>query len=324
MEDPESAPAPLSRPGAVPSPPRGQGAWFLAGRTNPWLVFLLPFLVYMLVGCLEPGSPADGAKSASGLDLGIEYRHYPLVYSLKVLLTIAAMAYVYPGYRHIPCRTNVVVTHQPEARATEYASTPSPAVQTCGGDGVSHANPYASPWSLSLARRARFDNAFTLAIIIGIAGAAAWIGLAIGQRDIQEHLGWTFGLGQRSGFNPLNEFSSRTWAYSFLSIRFLGLVIIVPVIEEFFLRGFVMRFVMAAEWWNVPIGTANRLAIIAGTAIPVLTHPFSEALAVTVWFSAITWLLIRTRNLWTCVAAHATTNLLLGLYVIASGNWWLM
>ena len=133
------------------------------------------------------------------------------------------------------------------------------------------------------------------------------------------------GLETRSAFDPLDEtLIPRAWAYGFLAIRFVGLVLIVPVIEEFFLRGFVMRFVMAADWWNVPIGTANRLAIIAGTVVPLLTHPFSEAVAVAVWFSAVTWLLLRTRNLWSCVAAHATTNLLLGLYVLRTGNWWLM
>ncbi len=326
MEDSEPTSAPLSRPGAVPSPPRGRGAWFLAGRTNPWLVFLLPFLVYMLVGCLEPGSPADGAKSASGLDLGIEYRHYPLVYSLKILLTIAAMAYVLPGYSHIPCRSVAAVLPQPDAQPREYVSVSPPAGQASGGGGVSQANPYASPRSLSLARGARADRVFIIAIIIGIAGAAAWIALAIGQRDVQEHFGWSMGLDVRSAFNPLDEklMPTRAWAYGFLVIRFVGLALVVPVIEEFFLRGFVMRFVMASEWWNVPIGSANRLAIVAATAIPLLTHPFSEALAVAVWFSTITWLLLRTSSLWSCAAAHATTNLLLGIYVVATGNWWLM
>jgi hypothetical protein len=52
-------------------------------------------------------------------------------------------------------------------------------------------------------------------------------------------------------------------------------------------------------------------------------HP-QEALAAAVWFSAITWLMLRTRNIWDCVAAHAVTNLLLGLYVVVTGNWWLM
>ena len=94
----------------------------------------------MLIGSLEPAPPADGAKSASWLDLGIEYRHYPLVYSIKILLTIAAMAYVYPGYRQISCRMA------------------------------------------------------SLAILFGVVGAAAWIALAIGQRDLQEHFEWSLGL----------------------------------------------------------------------------------------------------------------------------------
>jgi hypothetical protein len=34
--------------------------------------------------------------------------------------------------------------------------------------------------------------------------------------------------------------------------------------------------------------------------------------------------MLRTRNIWDCVAAHATTNLLLGIYVVATGEWWLM
>ena len=95
MPDPASPPA--GGAGVVPVSPNLPASWFRRGRTNPWLVFLLPFVVYMLVGCLEPAAPVDGVKSASWLDLGIEYRHYPAVYSLKTLLTMAAMAYVFPG-----------------------------------------------------------------------------------------------------------------------------------------------------------------------------------------------------------------------------------
>src|SRR5205085_2234687 len=112
-------------------------------------------------------------------------------------------------------------------------------------------------------------------------------------------------------------------AYGFLAVRFIGLVVIVPVIEEFFLRGFVMRFVMKDRWWEVPFGSVNRTAVIIGTALPILLHP-QEAVAALVWFSAITWLMIRTRSIGSCVLAHAITNLMMGIYVIVTGNWWLM
>ena len=109
-------------------------------------------------------------------------------------------------------------------------------------------------------------------------------------------------------------------AWTFLAVRFFGLVAVVPVIEEFFLRGFVMRFVVDRDWWDVPFGKVNRLAVVLGTAVPMLMHP-GELLAALVWFSMITWLMLRTRNIWDCVVAHAITNLMLGIYVVACGVW---
>src|SRR5690348_11690694 len=70
-------------------------------RTSPWLVCLLPFAVYMLFGQFEPSPPsADGTGSvAPWHGMQIEYRHYPYVYTVKILATLAAMAVVWPGYR---------------------------------------------------------------------------------------------------------------------------------------------------------------------------------------------------------------------------------
>ena len=92
-------------------------------------------------------------------------------------------------------------------------------------------------------------------------------------------------------------------------------MLVVPLIEEMFLRGFVMRYTQAERWWTVPWGVADRTALMAATVIPVLLHP-AEALAAAVWFGMIHWLYLRTKNIWDCVAAHAVTNLLLGLYVL--------
>jgi membrane protease YdiL (CAAX protease family) len=76
---------------------------------------------------------------------------------------------------------------------------------------------------------------------------------------------------------------------------------------------------MNPTWWEVPFGEANRAAILVGTLFPVLYHP--EKLAALVWFSLVTWLMLRTRNIWDCVAAHAITNLMLGIYVVAAHDW---
>ena len=152
-----------------------------------------------------------------------------------------------------------------------------------------------------------------LAIIVGIVGAAVWIGLS-----------QAFGHSTRSQFNPFAELAGNmalTWG--FFALRLVGLVIIVPLAEELFLRGFMMRFFVAAEWWKVPFGQLNALAIAVGTILPMFSHP-GELVAAAVWFSMVTWLMVKTKNFWNCVVAHALTNLLLGIYVVVSGNWHLM
>jgi membrane protease YdiL (CAAX protease family) len=70
----------------------------------------------------------------------------------------------------------------------------------------------------------------------------------------------------------------------------------------------------------VPFGDVTRTAIVVGTAFPMLSH-LGEIFAAAVWFSLVTWLMIRTRNIWDCVAAHAVTNLLLGIYVVTQEQW---
>lgn len=169
------------------------------------------------------------------------------------------------------------------------------------------------PWRLS-----------PLALLVGALGVVVWIGLckleltalaSLGLGRFVEH-------GQRSAFNPLANWPDEPLlAVGFLAVRFCGLAVIVPVIEEFFLRGLLMRFFLAHEWWKVPFGTLTPTAIIVGTLVPILMHPPAEYLAAAAWFSLVTWLMFKTRNIWDCVAAHAVTNLLLGIWVVTTGDW---
>ncbi len=247
-----------------------------------WLIFVLPLVVYMVVGSFEPAPAKPPIQLPNGVTrpavntnwFGLEYEHYPIVYTVKIALTIVTMIFVLPGYRQFPFCVSA------------------------------------------------------LAIVVGIVGVALWIAICkLGiEQAFVDWLGrdsslvsW-LGLGDRPAYDPLTQLSSTpTWSYIFLAIRFIGLAMIVPIIEEFFLRGFIMRFVVREDWWNVPFGTLTPAAIAIGTLIPVLYHP--EKLAALVWFSLVTWLMWRTRNIWDCVAAHAVTNLLLGIYVVTQQQW---
>ncbi len=167
-----------------------------------------------------------------------------------------------------------------------------------------------------------------LAPLVGVVGVVLWVGLwklGLEQQIVlavgpESWLGKLLGSGVRSAFNPLAEMSDRpALAYGFLGVRFVGLVLVIAVAEEMFLRGLLMRFAMQSDWWKVPIGQVNSTAVAVGTIVPMLMHP-AELLAAAAWFSLVTWLMIRTRSIWDCVVAHATTNLLLGVYVVWAGG----
>ena len=155
--------------------------------------------------------------------------------------------------------------------------------------------------------------------LLGIALVVPWIVLATLQRDA----GWGGGAGGRSSFDPFAAFGVGTpLAWAFLALRFLGLVAIVPLAEEVFLRGFLMRFVVREEFWKVPFGTLTATAAGACVVYAAASHP-AEAVAAVGWFAMVSGIAAATRKPIDCVLAHAGTNLALGVYVIATGNWWL-
>jgi uncharacterized protein len=264
MDDPASQTS--SESAATTVPARGCRAAFL--DKCRWAPFVVPLAVYMLAGSLDP-TPAEPGGAMLGL--AIPYSAYPLLYTLKIALTLAAIALVLPGYRQFPWRV--------------------------------------SPWG----------------VLVGVVGVILWVSLCnlrLEQR-LAESFGWGWlqKLGARPAYNPLEQLADCPWcAWGFLAVRFTGLALVVPLVEEFFLRGFLMRFVMAADWWKVPFGRVNAAAVAASVVVPVLSHP-AEVLAAAVWFGMVTWLMVKTRNIWDCVAAHAVTNLLLGIYVLTTGHW---
>ncbi len=280
---------------------------------HPWVTFLLPFIVFMAATSFEPTPPPKledlaavdesqneaepfFAEQSEGWIPAINYSYYPHVYTAKIALVLLAMCLVWPGYRTFPLKVSglsVVV----------------------GVVGVVF-------WIVLCKMRLEPAIIGPIDRLLGsIVGLLPGLG---GKETPSIGLMAMLGTGERSAFNPLEQLADTPmWAYTFLVIRFIGLALVVPVIEEFFLRGFVMRFLVNEKWWQVPFGTVTRAAVIAGTAVPMLMHP-GEMLASLVWFSMVTWLMIRTRSIWDCVVAHAVTNFLLGVYVVAFDQWQLM
>lgn len=154
--------------------------------------------------------------------------------------------------------------------------------------------------------------------LLGLALAVPWIVLA----DLQRQAGW--GFSGRSAFDPFAHFVAQpALAWGFLAVRWLGLVVIVPIVEELFLRGFLMRFVIDEAFWRVPYGMLTPAAAAACAIYAAASHP-AEAVAAVGWFAIVSGIALATRKPVDCILAHAGTNLAIGGYVLATGNWWLM
>lgn len=265
-----------------------QPKWWQRHR---WAPLVLPLAVYMLAGQLESKfvglqqpreteSAADLAADVSDksdtsatvpVRAALAGRRYAIAYSVRIGLTLVAVALVFPYYRTVPFRLHAL----------------SLLFGVVGG----------AIWILVC--RLRWEQQFSSAV-----GLASWMA-----------------SGQRAAFDPLTTFEAApALMVAFLAVRFLGLVVLVPLIEEFFLRGFLMRFFRQADWWTIPWGDVTASSALVATAYGVLSHP-AEAIAAAIWFSLITLLYVRTRSIWDCVVAHAVTNLVLGVYVLVWRDW---
>jgi CAAX prenyl protease-like protein len=127
-------------------------------------------------------------------------------------------------------------------------------------------------------------------------------------------------LGSRIGYDPFQEIHNTALRTLFLIVRFFGLVVVVPIVEEVFYRGFLLRFVTDSEdFRRVPLGRFSMGAFLVNIVFMALSHP--EWLVAGIFSAAMCALIARTRNLSACIVAHGVTNLMLGAYVLKFHQW---
>ena len=150
-----------------------------------------------------------------------------------------------------------------------------------------------------------------LAVAIGLVVFALWIAP-------QQF----FGLAQRlTGFDP-EVFASQPALYCLtVGFRFLRLVIVVPLVEEIFWRGFLLRYLINERFTEVPIGAFSWLSFGVVTVAFGFTHSPADWVAALVTGALYNLVAYRTRSLMSCVIAHAVTNLLLGTWIMATRQW---
>jgi len=156
-----------------------------------------------------------------------------------------------------------------------------------------------------LARPAR--RPLIVSILLGVLVFALWINL---------DQGW-FNFGGEAGYDPRTPEGGLNW--TLLVFRLAGASLIVPLMEELFWRSFLMRWIERQDFLSVPAAEVGFRAILISSVLFGSEH--------SLWFAGIlaglvyAWLYRTYNNLWAPIAAHASTNLILGLWVLQTGAW---
>ncbi len=146
--------------------------------------------------------------------------------------------------------------------------------------------------------------------------AAPAVGLLVFVLWINLDWGWLV-VGGGTGFSPLDEQGAIRWEMAIP--RILGAALVVPLMEELFWRSFLARWIDRHDFLAVAPARLTLRALLVSSFLFGLEH--------TLWFAGILaglaygWLYQASGNLWVPIISHAVTNLVLGIWVLMTGNW---
>ncbi len=148
-------------------------------------------------------------------------------------------------------------------------------------------------------------------VIIGIAVFGAWVGLD----------GCYPMLAERpASFNPNRTYGAgSTLAASFIGVRIIGSSLVVPLLEEVFYRSFLYRFIIKSQFLQVPLHRFDLRSFVLVAAVFGFGH--YEWLPGILCAFAYQGLVCRKGRLGDAITAHAITNFLLALWVVARNDY---
>ncbi len=153
-------------------------------------------------------------------------------------------------------------------------------------------------------------HAFT-GILAGLVVLAVWISPQ-----------WLPGATARTdGFNPDTFAGSPALWWSTVALRFLRLVVVVPLLEEIFWRGFLLRYLIREDFTKVPFGAFSWFSFGVVVVMFGLAHYGPDLVPALLTCVIYNLVAIRTKSLTSCVIAHAVTNLGLGIYIMETRQW---
>ena len=159
-------------------------------------------------------------------------------------------------------------------------------------------------------------NHWWLGVIVGVIGIFQWVGM---QLWLQSH--FEFFKPSPDVFNPFDTFATPAVLWSFIFIRIASATLVVPVMEELFWRDYLWRYLLAPNDFKLAkVGERHWMPFVVVSGAFALVHG-NWWLTAIVWGFMIGGLLAWTRSLGACILMHATTNLLLAIYVLKWKEW---
>lgn len=118
-------------------------------------------------------------------------------------------------------------------------------------------------------------------------------------------------------FVPLLADGTVHWPKALL--RFAGLGLVVPVMEELFWRSLILRWIQSDDFLALSPADVGARPFLITTVLFAIEHDtwLAGAIAGIVYNS----LYMRSGNLWVPILSHAVTNCLLGIWIIYTGAW---
>jgi uncharacterized protein len=154
-------------------------------------------------------------------------------------------------------------------------------------------------------------------VLLGLAIFAVWVAPDVLFPGYRDH--WLFQNSLTGKVSSSVAESLRTDPMV-LIFRALRASLIVPIVEELFWRGWLMRWLIKNDFLSVPLGAYARDAFWITAALFAVEHgPYWEVgLLAGV---AYNWWMVKTKSLGDCILAHAVTNAVLSAYTVFGARW---
>jgi len=154
-------------------------------------------------------------------------------------------------------------------------------------------------------------------VLLGVAVFGIWVGPDVLWPGYRQS--WLFNNGIVGAPRSTQPPDAKT-NLTYIVFRIVTSTVNVPILEELFWRAWLMRFLIAKDFREVPPGAYTAQSFWTVAVLFASEHgPYWDVgLIAGVLYN---WWMVRTGSLGDCIVAHAVTNACLAGYVLACDHW---